>query len=140
MASPNLIHVEALVQNDLQKVWTCWTEPEHIVHWNFASDDWHCPSATDDLQPGGKFSWRMEAKDGSFGFDFGGTHNQIVNHQLIKNTLDDGRLVTITFSQTSEGVKVTEEFEAENVNDIELQKNGWQAILNNFKNYVESLN
>ena len=131
------VTVEATINAPVEKVWALWTEPKHIVNWNFASDDWHSPSAENDLQVGGKFTSRMEAKDGSFGFDFGGIYNEIVIHQKIVYTMDDERRVEITFNTDENTTIVTETFDAETSNDIEMQRAGWQAILNNFKKYVE---
>lgn len=122
----------------LDTVWSFWTEPDHITQWNNASDDWHTPWAKNDLVPGGRFIARMEAKDGSMGFDFGGTYDEVVEHRKIAYTLDDNRKVTVSFSETDSGTRVVEEFEAEDENSVELQQQGWQAILNNFKKYTES--
>lgn len=133
------IKVEVLIDSPLKKVWECWTLPNHITGWNFASDEWHCPRAENNLVPGGKFSWRMEAKDGSMGFDFSGKYIRIVQLEMIENILDDKRSVTIQFRKEGEAVKVTETFEAEQMNSEELQRQGWQTILNNFKKYVEGL-
>lgn len=132
------ITVKATVSADLQTVWEHWTQPEHITHWNFASDDWHCPSAVNDLKPRGAFSWRMEAKDGSFAFDYKGVYEQIVDMGKIEKELEDGRKVVITFSERDGATEVVETFDPENQNPRELQEQGWQAILNNFKKYVES--
>ena len=129
------ITVSTLIPKQLDYVWDCWTKPEHIVHWNFASEDWHCPSATNDLLVEGRFSWRMEAKDGSFGFDFTGRYTNIVKHQLIEYRLDDDRFVSVQFIERADGVELVETFEAESENSIELQAMGWQAILDNFKKY-----
>jgi uncharacterized protein YndB with AHSA1/START domain len=131
------ITVETTVNAPVEKVWQYWTLPEHITKWNNASDDWHTPSAENDLRVGGKFVSRMEAKDGSFGFDFGGMYDEIKTHELIAYTLGDGRKVSINFSPSANGTKVVEAFEAESVNPAEMQKGGWQAILNNFKKYTE---
>ena len=133
-----MITVNTEIKAPLERVWNCWTLPEHITHWNFASDDWCCPSATNDLRPGGDFSWRMEARDGSMGFDFNGTYDSIKKGQCIACTLEDGRKVEITFEEHPDGVTVTESFEPESINPVEMQRAGWQAILNNFKGYVES--
>lgn len=133
-----VISIATLVKAPIEKVWKCWTEPDHIIHWNFASDDWQCPSAENDLQVGGKFSSRMEAKDGSFGFDFWGNHTEVEEFKKISSLLGDGRKLTVTFESTGEGTYVKEDFEAEETNPIELQKEGWQAILNNFKKHAES--
>jgi uncharacterized protein YndB with AHSA1/START domain len=132
------ITVSVTVNSPIQKVWKFWTLPEHIMQWNFASDEWHAPKAENDLQTGGKFLSRMEAKDGSFGFDFWGVYDQIKVNELISYTLGDGRKAKITFINEGNTTKVIEKFEAENENSIELQQGGWQAILNNFKKYIET--
>lgn len=131
------IQVETLVRAPVLKVWEYWTSPEHIVNWNFASEDWHCPAAENNLQPGGKFSWRMEAKDGSMGFDFSGKYLQIIEHELVRVMLDDDREVEIDFSENEGLTAVTETFEKDHM-DPDLQRRGWQAILDNFRNYVET--
>src|SRR5437879_2044772 len=138
MAEKKEITVEATVKVPVEKAWKLWTGSEHITHWNFASDDWHSPKAENDLRMGGKFNYRMEAKDGSFGFDFGGVYDEIKTNELIKYTIGDGRKATITFSGNGNETRITETFEAENVNTIEMQQGGWQAILNNFKKYAEA--
>ena len=139
MAIPRKTNIilETTVNAPIEKVWECWTVPEHIGQWNNASDDWHTPSASSDLRNGGHFSYRMEAKDGSFGFDFGGVYDEVKTNELISYTLGDGRKVKVIFTGTGDTTKVTEAFEAETENPVELQRGGWQAILNNFKNYVE---
>jgi uncharacterized protein YndB with AHSA1/START domain len=137
-ATKKTIKVTSTIKAPVSKVWTCWTAPEHIVKWNHASDDWHSPFAENDIRPGGKFLSRMEAKDGSFGFDFGGVYDQIKVNELIIYTMDDGRKVTITFATRGNDTEVAETFEAENTNPVEMQKGGWQAILDNFKKYVEA--
>ena len=131
----NKITVTALISADNQKVWDYYTQPNHITKWNFASDDWHCPTAENDLKVGGKYIARMEAKDGSFGFDFTGHYTNIVKHQLIEYRLDDDRFVSVQFIERADGVELVETFEAETQNAIELQTMGWQAILDNFKKY-----
>lgn len=131
------ITVSALIASSIDLVWHQWTSPEHITQWNFASDDWYAPSAINDLQVGGKFSFGMAAKDGSFSFDLEGEYLDIVIHHKITYQLADGRMVWITFESTDEGVLLTETFEPEQENSHELQQAGWQAILNNFKKYVE---
>ena len=133
-----LITVSNVVNASLTKVWECWTSPEHIIHWNFANEEWKCPNATNDLVPGGKFSWRMEAKDGSMGFDFEGTYTKILFQKLLEYRLGDDRFVRVLFEETEDGVKITESFEAEGTNSDEQQRLGWLAILKNFKSYVES--
>lgn len=131
------ITIKAIVNATPEKVWSFWTEPKHIVKWNAASDDWHTTKAENDLRVGGKFSSRMEAKDGSFGFDFGGTYTTVEPNTHIAYTLDDERKVTIDFKQKSDTVQITETFEAESENPMEMQRGGWQAILDNFKKYTE---
>ncbi|OYU96308.1 MAG: polyketide cyclase [Bacteroidetes bacterium B1(2017)] len=134
----SVIVVETHVVAAINKVWNFFTEPEHICNWNNASDDWHTPFAQNDLQVGGTFSYTMAAKDGSFKFDFGGTYTEVKKHELIAYTLDDSRKVSVEFLGIDGGVKVTETFEPETQNSHELQQAGWQAILSNFKKYVES--
>ena len=133
------ITIEATVNAPVQKVWNYWTSPEHITKWNNASPDWHTPSATNDLRPGGKFNSRMEAKDGSVGFDFWGTYDVVKPNEYIEYTMGDGRKVKNTFTGKGNQTHITSSFEAENENPIEMQKGGWQAILDNFKSYTESL-
>ena len=136
--SPTKITVETSVDAPLEKVWKSWTEPEHIVHWNFASDDWQSPTAKNDLKKGGTFNYRMEAKDGSMGFDFGGIYDDVKENELIEYTMGDGRKVQVRFSGSGNQTKVIETFEAETTHSEELQKGGWQAILDNFKKHTES--
>jgi uncharacterized protein YndB with AHSA1/START domain len=135
---PVNITVEVDIEQPIEKVWTYWTTPAHIIKWNNASPDWHTPFATNDLQTGGKFLSRMEAKDGSFGFDFEGVYTEVVHHELIKYILADNRQVSIVFTGNDHSTKLVETFEAETENTLELQQGGWQAILDNFKNYVTS--
>ncbi len=132
------ITVEALINAPLEKVWIFWTNPAHIVKWNNASDDWHTPRAENDLRTGGKFLSRMEAKDGSAGFDFVGIYDKVLTHSFIEYTMEDGRKVKIEFADVNGATKVTETFDAETQNSVELQRNGWQSILNNFKKYTEN--
>ena len=132
------ITISVLVEASLERVWERWTLPEHITKWNHASDGWECPSAENDLQVGGRFSARMQAKDGSEGFDFGGTYITVDPLHTIAYTLEDDRQVTVSFIQTEEGVLVSETFEMENENSEELQRGGWQTILNNFKLCAET--
>lgn len=136
--NPIVISVETLVTASIEKVWTFWTAPEHITKWNNASDDWHTPYAENDLSVGGKFLSRMSAKDNSFSFDFIGIYTAVELHKKIEYTLSDGRKVKINFSAEGSDIKVVEEFEAEEQNSVELQRGGWQSILNNFKKYTES--
>lgn len=132
------ITVEAMVNAPIEKVWNYWTTPQHITQWNNASDDWHCPKAENDLTRGGKFSATMAAKDGSFSFDFWGIYDDVIENELIMYTMGDGRKATVTFASIGDVTKVTEIFEAEDQNSIELQQSGWQAILNNFKKHTET--
>lgn len=132
------ITVEATIYIPIAKVWNCWTDPKHITKWNNASDDWHTPTAENDLRVGGKFSYRMEAKDGSMGFDFWGTYTRIEPFQFIGYTLGDERKVEISFLTEGNKTRIIETFDPEDINSVELQKTGWQAILNNFKKYVET--
>jgi uncharacterized protein YndB with AHSA1/START domain len=131
------ITVTALINSSIAKVWKFWTTPVDIIKWNNASDDWHTTKAENDLREGGKFLSRMEAKDGSFGFDFEGVYDKIENHKLIEYSLADGRKISIKFIDLGMQTEVSESFDAETVNPVELQRSGWQAILNNFKKYAE---
>ncbi len=132
------VTVETIVNAPIEKVWETWTEPKHIVNWAFAQDDWEAPSAEHDLRIGGKFNTVMAAKDGSFKFDFGGVYTNVVNFELIEYEFG-GRHAKIVFTKLPEGIKVTETFEIEEVNSIEKQRSGWQAIMDNFKKYTESV-
>jgi uncharacterized protein YndB with AHSA1/START domain len=131
-----LITVEVTSNAPIEKIWEYWTKPEHITQWCNASDDWTAPRATNDLRVGGTFMTRMEAKDGSSGFDFAGTYTEVEEYKKIAYTMLDGRTVTIAFAPEGLGYKITETFEAEDENPLEMQKNGWQAILDNFAKYV----
>ena len=133
-----VLTVENMINAAVEKVWQYWTKPEHITKWNNASDDWHTPRAENDLRVGGHFVSRMEAKDGSMGFDFGGIYDTVRNKEYIEYTIADGRKVKIFFSAQGNSTKVVESFEAENTNSIEMQQGGWQAILDNFKKYTEA--
>lgn len=134
-----VITVETTVNASISKVWECWTSPNHITNWCNASADWHTPRAENDLKVDGSFLTRMEAKDGSFGFDFTGVYSDVLSNEKIEYTISDGRKVQILFDASTEFVKITESFEAENEHPIEMQQAGWQAILNNFKSYTESI-
>ncbi|MBK8368903.1 MAG: SRPBCC domain-containing protein [Bacteroidetes bacterium] len=136
--SKTVIKIETIVNKPIDQVWEMWTKPEHITQWCFASDDWHAPNSTSDFKIGGKLNTRMEAKDGSFGFDFWGIYNDIKPNEKVGITLGDDRKWDTYFSLVEGGVKVVEEFEAENENPIEMQQAGWQMILNNFKKYAQS--
>ncbi|MBM4254251.1 MAG: activator of HSP90 ATPase [Deltaproteobacteria bacterium] len=133
------VTIEASIERELQKVWNAWTSPQHITQWNFASDDWCCPSANSELKKGGRYVARMEAKDGSFGFDFEGVYEDLVAPSFIALRMGDGRLAETRFEGVGKTTKVTTVFDAEGQNPIDMQREGWQAILNNFKKYVESL-
>ena len=138
---PALITVESRVNAPVAKVWTLWVTPEHIMQWNAASDDWHTPSASVDLRVGGSFSSRMEAKDGSMGFDFAGTYTEIQTHALIVFQFGEGaatREVRIVFEPVAETTIVRETFTPETTHPIEAQRSGWQSILNRFKSYAEN--
>ena len=134
-----VITINATVNAPVEKVWECWTTPEHIMQWNQASPDWHCPASSVDLKVGGKFSSTMAAKDGSFSFDFWGTYNDILENELVMATLGDGRMWKTTFASNGDVTEVVESFEAESQNPAEMQQAGWQAILNSFKQYTENL-
>lgn len=133
----DLITVESIIEAPIDMVWDFWTKPEHVMHWNFASNDWHCPKANSDFNVGGEFHYIMAAKDGSVEFDFCGTFTKIIDKTFIEIFLEDGRELNIQFESEGSSTKIIETFEPEEVNSMELQKQGWQAILNNFKLYVE---
>ncbi|WP_088072280.1 SRPBCC family protein [Gottfriedia luciferensis] len=137
METTKKVTVETTIQASVEKVWEFWTEPTHIKKWNSASDDWHTPIAENDLREGGEFRSRMEAKDGSMGFDFGGIYDEVKKHEVIAYTLGDGRKVHITFKGKDDQTEIIETFDAETANPVEFQQQGWQAILNNFKKYAE---
>ncbi len=132
------IVVECLVKRSRQFVWTCYNHPEHIVNWNFASADWCCPSAEVDLRAGGRLHTRMEAKDGSMGFDFEATYDEVQDGVRVAYSLTNGRKVQTTFEDRGAGTQVTTCFDAESEHPVDMQRAGWQAILDNFKRYVES--
>ena len=132
-----LFHIYANVNKPLALVWEMYTSPEHVVNWNAASEDWHTPKAENDLQVGGVFRYTMSAKDGSFSFDFLGTYNEVVTREKLDSTLGDGRSMLVTLREVDDGTRIDIEFEMENQNPEELQRAGWQAILNNFKKYAE---
>ena len=138
METKEVITVETVINANVEKVWEYWTNPEHLPHWVFASDDWHAPYADNDLRVGGKFKTTMAAKDGSFSFDFEGVYTDVKDHSLIAYVIADGRKVKIDFINEGNITKVVEAFEAESENSIEMQKGGWQAILDNFKKYTEA--
>jgi len=136
-ANKTILKVEITIHAPIEKVWDRWISPDHIMRWNNASDDWHTPYAENDLRVGGKFVSRMAAKDGSSSFDFNGIYSEVKLHELISYTIEGGRTVEVHFSDKDGSITVIENFEAENINSNELQVAGWQAILNNFKKYVE---
>jgi uncharacterized protein YndB with AHSA1/START domain len=130
------IRVQTTVLADIQKVWDYYTKPEHITKWNFANDDWCCPSATNDLKVGGRYVARMEAKDGSFGFDFDATYTEIKQPSTLRYEFG-GRFAMVEFKERMGHTEVTLTFDPETENSIDLQRQGWQAILDNFKKYTE---
>lgn len=132
------ITVETVVNARVGQVWAAWNSPEDIVQWNTAHEDWHTTRSTVDLRVGGTFLSRMEAKDGSMGFDFEGTYTHVTPHQRIEYRMSDGREVTVEFIDHAEGVLVRNTFDAETENSPELQHQGWQAILDSFRRHVEA--
>jgi uncharacterized protein YndB with AHSA1/START domain len=134
-----IITVETIVDAPVLKVWQSWNAPEHITQWCQASEDWHAPFAENDLREGGLFKTTMAAKDGSFSFDFGGEYTTVKEHKLIAYVMGDGRKVNVEFTDLGEQTKVVEHFDAENTHSEEMQRSGWQAILDNFKKYTEAL-
>ena len=137
-ATKTAITVETVVTAPVEKVWKFWNQPEHITQWCSATDEWHTPYAENDARTGGKFKTRMEAKDGSAGFDWEGVYSLVESNKLIEYEMGDGRQVRIIFTDEGDKTKVTETFDPENTNLIEMQRTGWQTILDNFKKYVES--
>ncbi|MCW5897935.1 MAG: SRPBCC family protein [Flavobacteriales bacterium] len=141
---PTRITITAHVNKPVAHVWKIWTEPDHIMRWNAASDDWHCPKATNDLRTGGSFSSTMAARDGSFSFDFEGVYDDVQDpgsrpgQARIAYTMSDGRTCQIIFNEKDGGTEVVESFDAEAQNPVEMQRAGWQAILDRFKAYVEA--
>ena len=138
MSTTTRITVSALVNKPMADVWTIWTDPKHITQWCAASDDWHCPKASNDPRTGGKFSSTMAARDGSFSFDFEGVYDDVQLHERIAYTMADGRTCEILFSTENGGTRVVESFDAETQNSVEMQKGGWQAILDRFKAHAEA--
>lgn len=134
----NKITVTATINSDTKKVWDYYTKPEHITKWNFADPSWQCPSASNDMRVGGKYAARMEAKDGSFGFDFEAVYDEVVAGEKFAYTMLDGRQATVSFKPRGASTEVVVTFDAEDQNPAEMQKSGWQAILNNFKTYTEA--
>jgi len=134
----NTITIHATINAPIEKVWKFWNKPEHIERWAFASDDWEARDAENDLRVGGKFKTTMAARNKSASFDFEGTYTALKGYELIEYEMSDGRRVKIAFEKTSDGVKITETFDPENENPEEMQRSGWQAILDNFKKHTES--
>jgi len=132
------ITVETIVRAEVAKVWEAWNTPADILQWNAASEDWQTTRSEVDLRVGGTFCARMEARDGSFGFDFEGTYTRVVPLQLVEYRMSDGREVQVEFAEQPDGVRVRETFDAEGENPAEMQRQGWQAILDNFRRHVES--
>lgn len=132
------IEVNVVITRDMATVWELWTTPQHIVHWNFAHESWMCPTASNDLRVGGEFNYRMEARDQSMGFDFAGTYLEVIAHEKIVYTLGC-RSVTVLFTAHADSTVIKQIFDADDAHSIEQQRNGWQAILNNFKHYAETL-
>lgn len=134
-----VLKVSAEVEVPVEKAWELFNTPEHIVNWNAASPDWHTPRASNDLRTGGSFSYRMEARDGSFGFDFAGEYTEVVPLTSFAYKMEDGRTAQVEFLPIQSGTRVITQFDAENSNPLEMQQNGWQAILDNFKRYAENI-
>ncbi len=131
------ITIHSTISADSKKVWDFYTNPKHITKWNFASDEWHCPKAENDMRVGGRYNSRMEAKDGSWGFDFEAIYDEVVDEKTFTYTMTDGRKVTVDFKRNGSNTHVTVTFDAESENPVDMQRDGWQAILNNFKKYAE---
>lgn len=139
MQESNLISVSVIVKAPVAKVWKEWTDPNHIVRWNYTSEDWHCPKATNNLEKGGTFSSTMVPKDGSMSFDFSGVYTEVIEWDTITSELEDGRKVTVTFQSDLSSTEIVQSFHPEMSNNLDQQKKGWQAIINNFKTYCDSL-
>jgi uncharacterized protein YndB with AHSA1/START domain len=133
-----VITVKNTINAPVAKVWEYWTKPEHIIKWNTPSEDWHTPRAENDVRVGGSFLSRMEAKDGSMGFDFGGVYDVVRNNEYMEYTIGDGRKVRVNFTGKGNTTEIVESFEAEDIHSIDMQKGGWQAILDSFKKYTEA--
>jgi uncharacterized protein YndB with AHSA1/START domain len=136
----NMITISTMINAPVEKVWNTYTDTNHIVNWNSPSPDWHSPRANHDFREGGEFNYRMEARDGSMGFDFGGVFDVIRKNEYIEYTIGDGRKVMINFLAKGSKTEVKVEFEAETINSVEMQRGGWQAILDNFGSYTEKIN
>lgn len=135
--SKTKVTVEAIINAPVAKVWEAWNNPEDVKQWNMATPDWHCPSAANDLRVGGKFVYTMAARDGSMSFDFEGVYSAIGDQERIEYAMADGREVVVEFKKLENATQVVEVFDAENMNPVDLQRQGWQSILNNFKSHVE---
>lgn len=140
METKTQITVQATISAPIEKVWKFWSEPQHITRWNAASEDWFTPTSSNDLRTGGEFTSRMEARDGSMGFDFGGKYSEVIPHEKIAYEMSDGRKVETTFTGKGNETTVKTTFDAESMNPVEMQQSGWQAIMDNFKKYVEDEN
>ncbi|HYC28114.1 MAG TPA: SRPBCC family protein [Chitinophagaceae bacterium] len=138
METTTKVTVETTVNAPVQKIWEYWNQPEHITQWGAASDDWHTSHAQNDLRAGGAFNYRMEARDGSMGFDFEGKYDDVAEHKHISYTMGDGRTVNIDFTGEGDTTRIVETFDAETENPVDMQRDGWQAILNNFKKHAEA--
>jgi len=136
-AEKTAITVETVVKAPVEKVWKYWNEPEHITRWAFASDDWHAPFSENDVRTDGKFKTTMAAKDGSFSFDFEGVYTNVQTNKVIEYVMADGRKVKVVFAADGNETKVTETFDAENMHPLDVQRAGWQAILENFRKHTE---
>ena len=136
MENTTPITVRVRIEAPIEKVWSCWTEPDHITQWAFASDDWEAPAAENDVRVGGRSMTRMAAKDGSASFDLVGTYTAVQKPEIIEYDMEDGRHVKVTFAEQDGAVDVIETFDPEHENSEELQRGGWQAILDNFKKHV----
>lgn len=136
----NTVFIQSTIKAPVEKVWNCFTQPEHISQWNQADPSWHCPAAENDLKENGKFNYRMEARDGSFGFDFFGVYDKVIENDSIDYTLGDGRKVKVRFIKQDGDTIITQEFEPEGTNPVDFQKSGWQAILDNFARYCSAKN
>lgn len=137
MPTATRVTVSARIDKPVDQVWKYYSEPKHVTQWNAASDDWHCPRAENDLRTGGSFTSRMEARDGSVGFDFRGTYTEVVPLERIAYAMEDGRKCEVLFTKNGNATKVDVTFDTETENPVELQRGGWQAILDNFRKYAE---
>jgi uncharacterized protein YndB with AHSA1/START domain len=133
-----MISISVTIKTSIENAWNCFTNPKHITNWNFASNDWHCPKVTNDVVIGGLLCFTMAAKDGSESFDLKAKYTEVDLYKKLEYTLTDSRKVTVLFSSDKDNIIINQSFDPENENSLELQQAGWQAILNNFKNYTES--